>query len=307
MSMKFLYVGSNMERLEKLGHALNRANTVLEKTETPELAFFKVLHEEIAALLIDLSEGAFNGEEVLSSLESLDRDLEVVLIARPEDLNRYSRTLLRSCCGYLTPDLDMACNAIALHQLTDRITLKGRLESLKNTSIIDGLTQLYNHAYFQQRLDEEIQMFAPSGEPITLVLLDIDNFKVYNDTNGHPAGDRVLKKVASVLSNAVRKFDLTARYGGEEFVMVFPGTGLSTGLSVTERIRKRIVTTDFEFGHLQPLGFVSASFGVAVLDYHHIKDKQELIKKADEALYKSKHNGKNCIWFRKDGVFHPYG
>ncbi len=89
--------------------------------------------------------------------------------------------------------------------------------------------------------------------------------------------------------------------------MVFPGTGISTGLNVTERIRKRIVTTEFEFGHNQPLGFVSASFGAAVLDYKTIRNKKQLIKKADEALYKSKQNGKNCIWFYRERAFHPFG
>ena len=304
--MKFLYVGNSRERSEELERALGRANITLEYTSTPEHAFFIVLHEDVAALFVDLSDDQINGDEVLHSLESLDRELEVVLIASPDQLQAFSQPRLHICHGFLMPDIGMACNSIVLHQLTDKITLKKRLESLKNTAIIDGLTQMYNHAYFQQRLDEEIKLLQPEKEPITLVILDIDNFKNYNDTNGHPAGDRVLKKVAGILSSSVRKFDLTARYGGEEFVIVLPATSLATGLTVTERIRRRIVTTEFEFGHLQPLGFVSASFGVAMLDHFEISDKQKLIDNADQALYKSKNGGKNCIWYFQNEKFSPY-
>ncbi len=304
--MKFLYVGKSFNKTKHLQQALKRANIDLERTDTPEHAFFKVLHEEIAALFVDLTGNEIDGDEILSSLESLDQCIEVVLIVKPSQLDHYSFERLRFCYGYITPGVEMACNAMVLNQLTDKLALKGRLEALKNSAIIDGLTQLYNHAYFQQRLEEEISLLGPEREPVALVMFDLDNFKIYNDTNGHPAGDRVLQKVARRLIRTVRKIDLTARYGGEEFVIVLPGASLATALLVTERFRRKIVATDFEFGHLQPLGFVSASFGLAVMDHKTITKKETLIHTADQALYKAKNSGKNCIWYYGDGAYHPY-
>ena len=304
--MKFLYVGQTTNRAAELEQALSRANMKLERTTSPEHAFFKVLHEDIAAVFLDLTDDQVNGEEALASLASIDKGAEVVLIAEAERLDRFNKESLRGCCGFLLPDIGRSINSMVLHQLTDKITLKMRLESLKNSAIIDGLTQLYNHAYFQQRLEEEINLLKPAGHLVTLVMLDIDNFKNYNDTNGHPAGDRLLKKLAALLSRSVRKFDLAARYGGEEFALVFPGASLNTALAVTERIRKRIVAADFEFGSSQPLGFVSASFGLAMLDHKTLTSKKALIVAADQALYKAKTNGKNCIWRHQDGIFSPF-
>ncbi|CAM2067158.1 GGDEF domain-containing response regulator [Sulfidibacter corallicola] len=304
--MNFLYVGRNEERTSALRHALARNNISFERTSTPEHAFFKILNEEITALFLDLGEPDINGQEVLTSLESINKDLEVVLITEARDIDGYRPELLRSCFGYVTSDILAPHNLMVLTQLTDKITIKARLEKLKNTSIIDGLTQLYNHAYIQQQIDEEIKLLAPTGDPISLVIFDIDHFKNYNDTNGHPAGDRVLKKIAEILTSSVRKFDLTGRYGGEEFVIILPGTKLTTALSVTERFRKKVVGHKFEFGHLQPLGFVSASFGVATLDHKDISDRRTLINRADQALYKAKNYKRNCIWYYLHGDYNHY-
>lgn len=304
--MNFLYVGRNETRTRALRQALARDNIHFERTSTPEHAFFKVLNEDITALFLDLGEPDINGQEVLTSLESINKDLEVVLITDQAEIDQYRPELLRSCFGYISPQIEAGHNLMVLTQLTDKITIKARLEKLKNTSIIDGLTQLYNHAYIQQQIDEEIKLLEPTGDPVTLVIFDIDHFKNYNDTNGHPAGDRVLQTIAELMTASVRKFDLTGRYGGEEFVIILPGTKLTTALSVTERFRKKVVSHRFEFGHHQPLGFVSASFGVATLDHKDISDRKTLIHRADQALYKAKNYKRNCIWYYLHGDYNHY-
>lgn len=304
--MEFLYLGSSRERHERLKKALHRLDIRLERTDTPEYVFFKIIHQEIDAVFLDLTEPELNGEELITSIESIGQDIEVVLISEPDPLNSFHPDRLRFCFGYLSPNLAAVYNSMVLHQLTDRIILKSRLEMLKNSVTVDGLTRLHNHAYFQQQLEKEIQIHKPLDEVISLVIFDIDNFKHYNDTNGHPAGDKVLVKIAELLQSAVRKIDLTARYGGEEFVIVLPGVKLKTALKVTERLRVKIMDSRFEFGHLQPMGSVTASFGVATLDHNYIQEKTALIGYADQALYKAKRGKRNCIWYFHHIDFHHY-
>lgn len=304
--MNFLFLGKDNGRINQLAAMLGRNDIVLDHTETPEAAFFEIIRGAVQALILDTTDPDLDPNDVIAGLESIDNHVELVLIADYDSLHRYSENVLRRCYGILQPHLRALVNAAVLRELTEKITLKQRIKSLRNTSIIDGLTQLHNHAYFQQHLDREIEMAQPDQTPITLVMFDIDHFKNYNDTNGHPAGDDVLRKIAKLLEKTVRKFDFTARYGGEEFVIVFPNVGLKTALKVTERFRQKIEQTAFEFGHLQPMGFVSASFGVACLDHKIIQTKQELIHMADQALYRAKEHSRNAIWYCHDGQFSQF-
>jgi diguanylate cyclase (GGDEF)-like protein len=299
-------MGDHEDRVEALRKSLNRDAIQTRHTPLPENAFFQVLHEPISAVFVDLTDHSLDGVEILSTFESLDRDLEIVLIGEKTDLIRLPNEILRGCFGHISPEIQTPFNMMVLHQLTTKISLKARLEKLQNTSIVDGLTQLYNHAYIQERMTEEIEALKRTNEPLSFVIFDIDNFKNYNDTNGHPAGDRVLKKVAELLSNSTRGFDVTGRYGGEEFVLILPGTRLIPALKITERFRKKIAEAEFEFGHKQPMGFVSASFGVAELDHKEIKDKRNLIDLADQALYRAKRGKRNCIWYYMHKDFHRY-
>lgn len=306
LPIHFLYMGDHQDRADYLRQSLKRDAIQTRHTPLPENAFFQVLHEPIAAIFIDLTDHSLDGVEILSTLQSLDRDLEIVLIGEKDDLRRLPNEVLRTCFGYISPEIKTPFNMMVLHQLTTKISLKARLEKLQNTSIVDGLTQLYNHAYIQERLSEEIAALKATNEPLSFVIFDIDNFKNYNDTNGHPAGDRVLKKVAEILSSSTRGFDVTGRYGGEEFVLILPGTKLIPALKITERFREKIAETQFEFSHKQPMGFLSASFGIAELDHKEISDKRTLIDLADQALYRAKRGKRNCIWYYMHKDFHRY-
>ncbi len=159
-----------------------------------------------------------------------------------------------------------------------------RLAALATT---DGLTGLLNHRSFQELLDGAIARADRSGEPLSLLLLDVDHFKRFNDDLGHQAGDAVLKGLASVLSRACREGDMIARYGGEEFVVVMPGLGADGAVDVAERLRLSIETAPWTDRG------VTASIGVAT--FVPADSKGELIRAADGALYRSKHSGRNRV------------
>ncbi len=165
---------------------------------------------------------------------------------------------------------------------------------VKQLSYTDGMTGLHNFRYFSLRLKEEVSRHKRLKSPISLLILDVDNFKNYNDTLGHPAGDEVLRKIAAVLKQTARENDIVARYGGEEFAVILPGTGPRGAAIVAERIRESIEQTPFEHEEIQPQGKMTVSVGGASMP-PDAKTAEELTKKADAALYFAKRHGRNQI------------
>jgi diguanylate cyclase (GGDEF)-like protein len=176
------------------------------------------------------------------------------------------------------------------------------VHQLEQLALRDGLTGLYNHRYLQEVLDAEVSRAKRHAHPVSLLFIDVDHFKVYNDKNGHPAGDRLLGRIADVLIGGrnsglpqqVRAHDIAARYGGEEFVIVLPETGLEGALIKAERIRRTVADYAFEGGQDQPGGAVSVSIGVAAYP-QHAADKRQLIDTADRELYRAKRAGRNRV------------
>jgi len=166
---------------------------------------------------------------------------------------------------------------------------------LYNMAITDGMTKLYLHRYFQSRFDEELERTKRYQRNLAVIMIDIDHFKKFNDTYGHQTGDEVLKMVAGVIKTRARKSDICARYGGEEFAVILPETGEDGGIKLGEYIRKEIEESILKVDNKElrvtiSLG-VSAYSGESALDL----SKEELIKRADKALYKSKESGRNRV------------
>ena len=169
--------------------------------------------------------------------------------------------------------------------------LHGELERL---SVTDRLTELYNHGYFQQRLEEEIGRAARFNHTLSLIMLDIDNFKDFNDTYGHPRGDRVLQAVSGIIRSNLREMDVAARYGGEEFVIVLPETALEGAAAVAERIREGVEAYGFVGG--DDIAPVHRSISVGVASFPtHADTPSGLIEAADNAMYVAKREGKNRV------------
>jgi two-component system cell cycle response regulator len=172
-------------------------------------------------------------------------------------------------------------------------------QTMQKLATTDGLTQLSNHRNFQDSLHESILHSHRYSRPLSLLLMDIDHFKNFNDTYGHQIGDEVLRKIADALRGSVRTSDLPARYGGEEFVVVLPETDVENGLLMAERIRttieKTIIAT--EQGDLR----VTVSVGAATLNVHATTQEQ-LINCADAAMYQSKKTGRNRSTLYADGM-----
>jgi diguanylate cyclase (GGDEF)-like protein len=171
-------------------------------------------------------------------------------------------------------------------------TMKRHEERLKMLSITDELSGLFNHRFFYQCLEKEVDRARRYKIPLSLVIIDLDDFKKYNDSWGHPQGDRALALAASVLKDTVRTTDIVARYGGEEFAIILPQTNLMDAKQICERIREALAQTPVPTlsGVTEPL---TASFGVVAREPS--MTASELVAEADKILYFAKSSGKNLV------------
>jgi diguanylate cyclase (GGDEF)-like protein len=168
-------------------------------------------------------------------------------------------------------------------------------QELQRLAKLDGLTQLANRRHFDDYLKQEWLRLARERNPLSLILCDVDYFKLYNDTYGHPAGDVCLVQIAQAIRRAVKRpADLVARYGGEEFAVLLPNTDTDGAIQVVQFIQKKV--RQLNFAHIASLvsKYVTLSFGIATIFPSHNGSVQTLINAADKALYQAKDKGRNC-------------
>lgn len=217
------------------------------------------------------------------------RVLGVVLFAsnRENAFTTYDRHLLSIMCNYVAASIAEA----QTHAQVEKM------------AITDGLTGIFNHRRFQERLQEEFDRTARHPEPFSLLLIDIDHFKKINDLHGHPAGDAVIKTVARVLTKTIRKVDTVARYGGEEFIVLLVKSNSKLALQMAERIRKAVEAASIEWQGKRIEATVSV--GIAAQPEDALK-REDLIAFADRALYASKQSGRNRSTLYKDLIQDVY-
>jgi diguanylate cyclase (GGDEF)-like protein len=165
---------------------------------------------------------------------------------------------------------------------------KGKISKIAEIALKDGLTQLFDVSTFHTKFETEITRFNRYGSEVSLIMMDIDDFKKINDTHGHQEGDRVLREISKLIRETARDLDICARYGGEEFALVLPQTGAQEALRLAERIRVGVET------HFSQIFKVTISMGVSTCPLD-ATSAEKLIEKADQALYQSKRNGKNRV------------
>ena len=169
-------------------------------------------------------------------------------------------------------------------------------KKLKELSELDSLTQLANRRCFDISLNREWQRAIRQGSPLALILVDVDYFKNFNDAHGHPAGDRCLRKLGSAIKASVnRSTDVAARYGGEEFAILLPETNSLGAVEVAKRLKAKVLSLAIIHRASKASHFVTLSVGVSSLVPTPPQDQKDLIEQTDQALYRAKENGRNCI------------
>lgn len=201
-------------------------------------------------------------------------------------------------------DIDLSLLQIIGPQIAvavERAEWQERATQFQLMSITDPLTGLLNRRYLEERLTDELNRSQRYNYSMSCLMIDIDDFKNYNDRNGHQAGDVALKITAHALKAALRSADVACRYGGEEFCVILPQTSLSEAGVIAERMRLRVAEMEYPFGKLQPIGNVSVSIGISTFA-KNIDTAEKVIAAADRALYLAKSRGKNRIDFIVDNL-----
>jgi two-component system cell cycle response regulator len=265
-----------------------------------EEALLRVEREKIDLVLLDILLPGQDGFEVCQSIRNMEqaRNIQIVIITCLNDLENRLRGIELGADDFLVKPINA-------RELTGRINIllkkKAYMDSLfyncetaLNTAITDGLTGLYNNAYFKRFLDLEVKRSLRHDYPVSLVMIDIDDFKDHNDTLGHLAGDMILKECAQVIRENVRGIDLPVRYGGDELAIVLPYCDRESALSVVERIREALAAHIFSDKVPLQAGSVTLSMGIA-MSTSEDASAEELIEKADQLLYRSKNEGKDRI------------
>lgn len=264
-------------------------------------------------VITDVMLGKMTGLEMLKEIKLVHPESLVVIMTSHASLDIAVEALRLGAYDFLTKpfeDIELisavatrAVNQINLIRDNQDLMLRlkrnaSELESLNNRLVAmanrDGLTGLYNHRYFRVALEAELSRSTRHGHVFSLVFLDIDNFKEFNDTHGHLTGDSVLKSLAEVLTLDCRSSTVVARYGGEEFVLLLPETEMAGAMSYAERLCDNVARRRFDDAAGKPLAQVTISVGVASFPEHGT-DAGTLIDWADQALYRAKRDGRNVV------------
>lgn len=264
-------------------------------------------------VVTDIRMGKMNGIELLQAVKGERPETEVIVITSFASMQTAVQALRAGVYDYLIKpfeELDLvtsvvrrAAEKIRLHSENRALfqALKEKNEELEATNRIlaelathDGLTGLCNHRHFHEILAAEVARAVRHGHPLSVLFLDVDHFKRYNDTHGHLKGDEVLQQIGEIMRSSLRKSDVAARYGGEEFVALLPETSRENAGTVAEQVRERIENHPFHGRETQPGGRLTVSIGVAGCPEDG-KDARMLIECVDRALYDAKHKGRNLV------------
>jgi diguanylate cyclase (GGDEF)-like protein len=267
--------------------------------------------EPFPVVFTDIVMGNMNGLELLQEIKKIDPETQVIVITSHASLDTSITALRAGAYDYLIKpfdDLDMISNVAnraldklnlikenkrLLSELTEKNDqLMAANVALKELAIRDGLTGLYNHRYFQEALTVEVLRCNRHERGFSLIFFDVDNFKIYNDTNGHPAGDVALKSIGQLIGSRLRGSDILCRYGGEEFAIILPETSKEITCQIAETLRKQIEESAFEGEKTQPGGNLTISLGIATYSQDG-QDGSTLMETVDKRLYKAKADGRN--------------
>lgn len=246
-------------------------------------------------ILLDVVMPEMDGFEVCTQLKTNEetREIPIIFLTALNDSEQETRGLELGAVDFITKPVNPA---VVRARVKTHLMLKQQTDIMRQLAFLDGLTGVYNRRYFDQQLGLEMARARRSGTPFSLIMLDIDHFKRFNDQYGHQAGDESLRKVATTLKNCLRRpADLLARYGGEEFVCILPDTDYESAIDLANVMEQRVRALQIEHVASDTAEFVTISLGVAGLGSDTAASTHEFLKQADQQLYKAKNAGRGQV------------
>jgi diguanylate cyclase (GGDEF)-like protein len=303
---RILVVDDHPDNVEIIDARLSSRGFTVETASNGEEALERVKANPPHLILLDVMMPLMDGYEVSRRIKA-DPTLPyipIILVTARDSTQDKVEGLDAGADDYLTkpvnfPELEARVRSmLRIKRLQDELDeknreLEGANKRLRKLSITDGLTGLFNHRHVHELLHEEFERSKRTGEPLAVVMLDLDHFKRVNDTYGHPTGDVILYETAQILRDTAREIDMAGRYGGEEFVMILPGTAEAEASHFAERLRERVAEHVYRDGSKEVRMTVSA--GVASFPELDADGPATLLRYADDALYAAKEGGRNQV------------
>lgn len=322
--MKILVVDDSAINRQALQSILAEAGYLHILTVTSPFEAFNMLGFEnpeddikVDLILMDIMMPGIDGIEACSLIKNHPHleDIPVIMITSQKELTLLDAAYKAGAADYIVKPvqkvelLARVRSALALKKEMDKrkareqelleLTrkLEDAYEQLKKQSSLDGLTEIANRRHFDEYLDVEWKRAQRDQMPLSIIMADLDVFKLYNDNYGHQAGDECLRKVAAKMQSVLKRpADLVARYGGEEFAVVLPETELTGATGVGEKLRSAVENLSIPHAYSNVSKYVTISLGVATAFPAPGSSSEELVNKADQALYRAKQSGRNRVY-----------
>lgn len=303
---RILVVDDHPDNVEIIDARLSSRGYLIESASNGQEALEKVYQNPPHLILLDVMMPLMDGFEVSRRIrgDSTLPYIPIILVTARGETQDKVEGLDAGADDYLTkpinfPELEARVRSmLRIKKLQDELDRQNREleqvnERLRRLSITDGLTGLYNHRHVHELLHEEHERIKRSGEYLAVTMLDLDRFKLLNDTHGHPTGDLVLAETARILRENAREIDMIGRYGGEEFIAILPGAAEDEAAGFAERVRCAV--EEFVYRDDGKEIRMTVSAGVASGREGDYDAPDELIKRADKALYAAKEGGRNRV------------
>jgi len=279
---------------------LTESGYSVEVADNGQSALEKVENGSYDLVFADIRMPVMNGMEFLRQAKDRKPDLDIIMMTGYASVDVAVEAMKLGAFDFITKPFNLEHIRIVAARAVERRKLKRQAEEgeyYKQLSLTDGLTELYNHRHFYKLLNVEVSRAERQGSSFCLLMIDVDDFKVYNDTLGHTDGDYALRFLAWLLKHHGRMSDVVCRYGGEEFSVILPDTIPEQGRKAAERFRRIVEESEFERQEVLPSGNMTISVGVASFPQDS-RIADELVDKADAALYRAKREGKNrvAVW-----------
>lgn len=304
-----ILVVDDEEMIRNLFHDILTQTGYRVKTAKDGSEAIKLIEEESFEIVItDLKMPGISGIALLEYILGINPDISVIIITGYGTIESAVNAIKKGAYDYISKPFELEEMKVTIKRAAEkqRLLHDSRMVGFyKNLSIVDGLTGVYNQRYFHEILERELEKAKRSLSVCSLVFLDIDDFKMYNDFNGHLAGDEILRELATIFLDTTRKTDFVTRYGGEEFVIILPDSEIDGALHVCKNIMDKLRGKKWLYVSMLPYKQVTVSIGVASYPAD-AQLKDELIKKADEAMYHAKKRGKNRIYYYNGGKIVEY-
>lgn len=313
--MNILVADDELAIRSLVGELLTDEGHVVTLAEDGEDALEKFKKEWHEIVFSDIRMPKMTGIELLGEIKKMTELTQFIIMTSHASIDNSIAALKKGAFDYILKPfddlevvVDAAKRAIAnlsaireqqylLNTLSRQNEELGTLnKKFRELAIRDGLTGLFNHRHGEDRLADEVDRARKFNRNLSLLFIDLDNFKFFNDKHGHLAGDEVLHSLGKLMSGATRDSDTLARWGGEEFIIIAPETNEQQACQLAETIRKLVAEYAFPHANQQPLGHVSLSIGVATMS-DGIANAEQLLKLADKAVYRAKESGRDRTVF----------